>query len=159
MDRSQRPRRVLFDALPNLPYPPASSNQVLLAAEIRPEAVRALLRLHPIFVTKDSTDQWSVVAGFRTYRLARAVLGKNERERIPVIEVDAATAAFLGHADQFLTPVLADDLPADRRAQWTKISTSDGHRLLRAARFAEAATNFQSPPSRTEGRPSTGEES
>lgn len=159
MERSPRPQRVGFDALSAPDYPPASSNQRLLAAEVRPEAVRALLRLHPIWVVKSDRGSWSVVAGLRSYRLARAVLSKNERERIPVIEVDSATGEFLGQVDQFLTPVLAEDVPADRREQWTRVSASVGHRLLRAAGFIETASRFQVPPARTEKRPSSEESS
>lgn len=152
MEKSTRPHKVGLNALTAPPFRPASSNQRLLAAEVRPEALRALLRLHPILVVKGDDNCWTVVGGFRTYRLARAVLHKEERERVPVVEVDAATAEFLGQVDQLLTPVLSDDLPADRRECWAQASNFVGRRLLRAAGSAEAASHFQAPPARTEVR-------
>lgn len=57
--------------------------------------LKALLKLHPIHVTADVANEygvkkpsWLVVAGLRTYRLARSVL--SEDDMVPVVVLPAA---------------------------------------------------------------------
>lgn len=150
MQGVSRSRRVPVGELTAPAFPAASSSQSYLAEEVRSQAVWALLRLHPIFAVR-SGEGWSVVAGMRTFRLARAVLAAGEH--IPVFEVTARVAELLASADALLTPVLADDLPADRRERWTQTPKEVVSRLVRPSAFTEAVSRFQAPPARTEKRP------
>lgn len=144
-----RSKRVALGTLSAPSASPASSNQRALTA-VRPQVVRALLSLHPLFVRRRPDDGLEVVAGVRSFRMAKAVLSAGER--VPIIEVDAVTAEFLGHLDQLLSPVLMDDLPSERRSRWAHIPQSVCLALGRNLSDPAAVARFQVPPSRTEVR-------
>ncbi len=128
---------------------PASDNQRTLVTGITRDAVRVILTLHPVFaVPHPDGEGWSVVAGERGFLLARAVLRANER--IPIIQVDNATAALIGPADRLLSPVLYDDLPATRHRRWTDLPAGKPMPFLRANLEAKVVARFRSPPARTE---------
>jgi hypothetical protein len=76
--------------------------------------LKALLKLHPIHVTAGDANEhgvkssWLVVAGLRTYRLARSLLG--EADLVPVVVLPAADPE-LGVIDDITSVLMFADSP------------------------------------------------